>query len=518
MKSDRANCKVALDRVKEVLLSHQEKSGLWRGYLSSSALATAVAMSALSIIDNEEHVSVINKGLGWLRYSQNNDGGWGDSPESPSNLSTTLLVRAAFEIAAKKSVPEDSETISRMEAYISNLAGTTPKERAQKLLESYAPDKTFAVPILANLALAELVPWKEIPSLPFEFSLLPRFLYRFVKLEVVSYALPALIAVGQLLAIKKGERLRSLFVNPALNVLEKTQPENGGFLEATPLTAFVCMSLAATGHRDNLVVKKGRQFLLRSQREDGSWPIDTDLALWLSTSAINALSSRGEYKGPHKEALLDQFMKNQQREIHPFTGARPGGWAWTDLPGGVPDCDDTAGALLALSNLDEDRNLSTVKSATKGIHWLLSLQNDDGGWPTFCRGWGHLPFDKSTADITAHILRALTAWKEVSAQIPRAIERGFDFLASTQGANGKWVPLWFGNQFNKDFGNPVFGTSRVLCAYGALERQEDEAAKRGMRFLIESQKDDGSWGGRRDSSQFHRRDGCSPRSIEPISR
>ena len=37
---------------------------------------------------------------------------------------------------------------------------------------------------------------------------------------------------------------------------------------------------------------------------------------------------------------------------HPYTGAAPGGWAWTDLPGGVPDADDTPGALLALVALE----------------------------------------------------------------------------------------------------------------------------------------------------------------------
>ena len=31
-----------------------------------------------------------------------------------------------------------------------------------------------------------------------------------------------------------------------------------------------------------------------------------------------------------------------------FTGAKEGGWGWSDLPGSVPDADDTSGALVAL--------------------------------------------------------------------------------------------------------------------------------------------------------------------------
>ena len=41
------------------------------------------------------------------------------------------------------------------------------------------------------------------------------------------------------------------------------------------------------------------------------------------------------------------------------------------------------------------------------LDWLIHLQNRDGGWPTFCRGWGALPFDRSGCDLTAHVLRIM---------------------------------------------------------------------------------------------------------------
>ena len=34
-------------------------------------------------------------------------------------------------------------------------------------------------------------------------------------------------------------------------------------------------------------------------------------------------------------------MSCQNQQTHPFTGAAPGGWGWTDLSGAVPDADDT---------------------------------------------------------------------------------------------------------------------------------------------------------------------------------
>ena len=61
----------------------------------------------------------------------------------------------------------------------------------------YGKDRTFAVPILMTCALAGLTSWKEVPSLPFELACLPQSWFRFLNLPVVSYALPALIAIGQ---------------------------------------------------------------------------------------------------------------------------------------------------------------------------------------------------------------------------------------------------------------------------------------------------------------------------------
>ena len=80
------------------------------------------------------------------------------------------------------------------------------------------------------------------------------------------------------------------------------------------------------------------------------------------------------------------------------------------MSGAVPDADDTPGALLALHALGgEDGD-----AARAGVRWLLGLQNRDGGIPTFCRGWGQLPFDRSSPDLTAHALRAFAACEATS--------------------------------------------------------------------------------------------------------
>ena len=70
------------------------------------------------------------------------------------------------------------------------------------------------------------------------------------------------------------------------------QPDSGGFLEATPLTAFVVMSLASMGLAQHPIVRQGVEFLLASVRSDASWPIVTNLATWNTTLAMNALADK----------------------------------------------------------------------------------------------------------------------------------------------------------------------------------------------------------------------------------
>jgi squalene-hopene/tetraprenyl-beta-curcumene cyclase len=304
-------------------------------------------------------------------------------------------------------------------------------------------------------------------------------------------------------------------VEKSLAVLARIQPASGGFLEATPLTSFVVMSLASIGRCDHPVTRRGVEFLLESVRKDGSWPIDTNLATWNTTLSLNALAAGGE--DVRDLDCLDWLLSCQGQTEHPYTGAAAGGWGWSDLSGSVPDADDTSGALLALSHwmasggreppgarrdqsadhqeAHAPRSPDAIsKAASNGVQWLLDLQNSDGGWPTFCRGWGMLPFDRSGSDLTAHVLRALAAWKESNA-IDTASQRGLAFLARAQRADGSWSPLWFGNQDHPREENPVYGTARVLLAYRDLGLLASSPAQRGLKWLADHQNTDGGWGG-----------------------
>ena len=500
----------ALANTRRKLLEARDPEGIWAGHLSSSPLATAVAVFALYKADSDKYDDLIRGGLAWLVGQQQSDGSWGDAEKlDPGNISTTLLCYAVFSAVGSEAYPETLEkTKSRI---MQDTGPLTPESISKAVYAVYGKDRTFAVPILTMCALAGVLGpegWQYVKPLPFELAVLPRRLFRWLKLSVVSYALPALIAIGQVKfhndcpANPILRFIRKLVQNRTLRLLENIQPAKGGFLEAPPLTSFVVMSLASMEHKGHPVISKGVNFIVRSVRDDGSWPIDTNLSTWVTSLSIEALcppECESLLSESEKKTVCDWYLTQQYDAVHPYTAARPGGWAWTDLPGGVPDADDTAGAMVALHRLGV-RNEPLLFAVSKGIRWLLDLQNTDGGIPTFCRGWGRLEFDRSCPDITAHAIMAWHLWKgcfdpRFEQQIAKAIRRAMNYLQAAQQDEGAWLPLWFGNPRSQSKVNPVYGTARVIQALSEHDTlQIERILKNGRAFLAGSQNTDGGWG------------------------
>jgi squalene-hopene/tetraprenyl-beta-curcumene cyclase len=536
MLTDQTVIEGTLDAATTALLSARLSTGHWEGELSSSALSTATTVCALSLYERAERgdspvddgrlSQLIEDGFGWLADHQNEDGGWGDTVDSPSNISTSTLCWAAFG-ANGAMAGRHLSTAEKMERYLRSEVGElTARRIGARITEKYGNDRTFSVPILTMCALSGRfgegkVAWRGLPRLPFELARIPHSWFHRLGLPVVSYALPALIAIGQAqhFHYPTGNPVIHLIRNASrektLKVLLGVQPKGGGFLEAAPLTSFVTMSLVSIGRADHAVARRAIGFLSETVREDGSWPIDTNLVTWATTLSINALAGSGDIgrylSDGERESLRGWLLDQQYRLVHPYTHAAPGGWAWTDLSGGVPDGDDTPGALVALRHLAKANAAGRVidetakAAAAKGIRWLLDLRNRDGGVPTFCRGWGKLPFDRSSPDLTAHAMRAFRAWRdEMSGELQRRIDAAtvaaIRYLQRIQRGDGAWVPLWFGNQQEANQENPLYGTSRVLRA-GNVRPTEATLAKawratqaRGVQWVLSAQNEDGGWG------------------------
>jgi squalene-hopene/tetraprenyl-beta-curcumene cyclase len=503
----RTRLDAALATATQALLAELNPAGHWTGQLSNSALSTATAVVALTAVDRAQYRDLISGGLRWLKQHQNPDGGWGDTVKSRSNISTTALCWAA--VGGAETATEFAPSVASAESWLARTAGSM--EQLIPAIEArYGKDRTFSVPILMHLAICGRASWQKIPALPFELAAFPHQLFGALQLPVVSYALPALIAIGQAIhhhappANRLANWIREASRKRTLRVLESIQPTNGGFLEATPLTSFVTMALASAGLGNHPVARRAVSFLQASVQPDGSWAIDTNLATWVTTLSIKALARQPGALSPEQQLTLREWLLGQQYCVeHPYTHAAPGGWAWTDLPGGVPDADDTPGALLALLHLGIV-DAPTQQAGRLGVRWLLDLQNRDGGIPTFCRGWGALPFDRSSPDLTAHTLRAWTAWlpqldEPLKRRVLRGVARGLQFLARQQRADGSWLPLWFGNEHAPDDENPLYGTAKVVLALRELSDRNfdlpEGILERGVSWLVERQDSTGGWSG-----------------------
>jgi len=284
------------------------------------------------------------RGLDWIERHRNADDGWGDAPGAPSNPTATFLVLACF-----LRLRPGSPAVEWARRWLGrNGGGWEGPDLPATLLRTYGADRTFSFPILAfAAACGALGPretaWVSVPHLPCELGCLPHRALAALRIPVVSYALPALIAMGldrHRNAPTPGlrHRLRDVLTPRLLLRLAALQPSSGGYLEAVPLTAFVAVALSAAGLEEHPIVDRAHRFLLSLQRSDGSWPIDRDLRVWLTSQAVTALCQADPagrlWPAADRGRVLGWLLGRQWRIPHPFTGAAPGGWGWTDANGG----------------------------------------------------------------------------------------------------------------------------------------------------------------------------------------
>ena len=149
---DRQRLADAHQAVRWQLLSERTPAGHWVGELSSSPLSTATAISALVLADKSgtsnglpaftpgvepSHIDeifsndlseLIVQSIQWLASQQNEDGGWGDTDRSKSNIATTMLVQAAFHLTG---VPAKYQNLlERADAYVEAAGGDCGIETA----------------------------------------------------------------------------------------------------------------------------------------------------------------------------------------------------------------------------------------------------------------------------------------------------------------------------------------------------------------------------------------------------
>lgn len=139
----------------------------------------------------------------------------------------------------------------------------------------------------------------------------------------------------------------------------------------------------------------------------------------------------------------------------------------------------------------------TAASITRGVRWMLAMQNRDGGWGAFDRDndrqfLNYVPFadhnamlDPSTPDLTGRVLEALgTLGYRLGHP---AVDRAVAYLRRTQEPDGAWFGRWGVNY--------IYGTWQALMGLRAVGLPAtDSTVVGGVQWLLGCQQTDGGWG------------------------
>jgi squalene-hopene/tetraprenyl-beta-curcumene cyclase len=138
----------------------------------------------------------------------------------------------------------------------------------------------------------------------------------------------------------------------------------------------------------------------------------------------------------------------------------------------------------------------------RAVAWTLAMQNRDGGWGAFDKDNDaeflcQVPFadhnamiDPSTPDITARVLEMLGGFGHRGDSPP--VAKALEFLRRTQEADGAWYGRWGVNY--------IYGTWQVLVGLRAVGVPlDDPMVRRGAEWLLRCQQADGGWGESADS-------------------
>lgn len=287
----------------------------------------------------------------------------------------------------------------------------------------------------------------------------------------------------------------------------------------SPVSGLLNALALAAAHPDDPDVDRALAGVDTWQRERFDGSIDVQGAsseTWDTAFVIQAVTAAGptvEWEQCLRRAA-DFLVSNQvSREFGndklTYRDTQRGGWCFGDSHHHWPVSDTTAEAVSALTVLRHtflDIPNLTPENTEAAVRFLLSRQNEDGGFGSYEKRRGNLWLDKlnpsemygscmterSYVECTASCIKALSLLRptldaDIGRTADRAIRAGGMFLRRVQHRDGYWPGFWgvFG----------IYGTLfavKGLRASGALP--DDAALRRARAWLLAQQRPDGGWG------------------------
>jgi squalene-hopene/tetraprenyl-beta-curcumene cyclase len=233
-------------------------------------------------------------------------------------------------------------------------------------------------------------------------------------------------------------------------------------------------------------------------REDGTRRLEAcQSPVWDTVLTMTALADAGlPPDHPALTSAADWILAEEIRGPGDWQVRRPhtapGGWAFEFDNDNYADTDDTAEVIIALRHTASDNR----PAIERGLRWLEGMQSKDGGWGAFDADntrmlVNKLPFcdfgaviDPPSADVTAHIVEAFAAEGLAS---ETACRRGVIWLLKNQEPDGSWFGRWGANY--------LYGTGAVVPALiAAGVKPGKPQIRRAVAWLEAHQNADGGWG------------------------
>lgn len=523
------------DRIIHLLKKDQHDDGSW-GYPFETGVITdaymIILLRTLEWNDEELIVALVQR----LESQQGKNGAWKlFEDEGDGNLS--LTVDAYYALLYSGYRQKSDPHMKKASLFIIRHGGLKQAKLYTKLM----------------LAMTGQIPWPTFFPLPVEFMLLPlSFPINFYDISVFGRAnlAPLMIIASQKFqlrsprspdlnnllltrqwddlwedvrskewvnffsVIQKGfktiigipEQLRSMAIDRAKQyMMERVEPD-GTLLSYFSATFYMIFSQLALGTpKNDPTIKKAVEGLAAmGTMIGGHVHIQyTTANVWNTSLISHTLQRAGVPLEDEMVLKANQYLLTRQQTkygdwvIH-NQKAMPGGWGFSHVNTINPDVDDSTASLRSImSGVHLDS--SYHEAWERGIQWVHSMQNRDGGWPSFERGINSkllslipiegtefLLLDPSTPDLTGRTLEFFGNYTEYE-KPNQQLNKGVNWLYDHQEDDGSWYGRW-GICY-------IYGTWSALTGLEAVgEDMRSEAVKKAVKWLKRIQNEDGGWG------------------------
>ncbi|MCB0308801.1 MAG: squalene--hopene cyclase [Bdellovibrionales bacterium] len=522
-----------LKNAKDHILSLQTEHGYWEGRVYDNVTITAeyiMMLRFLGILDS----STRQRALATILDMQMENGGWSIYHEGPVEHSATVEAYFALKLCG---LQEDHPALLK----------------AKKLILKQGGIETTRVFTKIHLALFGEYPWGKIPVISPELMLLPRkapiHIYEFsswsraviIPLLIIFHKKPVVKipeheSISELETSFRPKKLPETsgpfeqafeLIQMVLSTYEKSpvkpfrstalalaerwiiehQDPSGNWGGIYPAMANSIVALHLRGYLlSDPIIQRGLE-MLRTFAEDTpeSFRMQSTVSpVWDTGIAVFALQEAGlPPSEPSMQKAVNWLLEKQILHVRgdwrfKARKIRPGGWPFEHENDHYPDIDDSALAILALlPHEKQGTSIKLTESIDRGIEWILGMQGNDGGWGAFDRDnnreiLNQIPFadlksllDPSTPDVTGHVLEALgVAGFDLSS---KPIQSALKFVMKSQKKDGSWFGRWGVNY--------IYGTSAILSGLAAIGENMNKAyVQKSIKWLLSVQNSDGGFG------------------------